>query len=105
MINLLKFVLNPITDDGNGRLSLTRLTFIAIMYSVYCRVNQGQGIDWSVLIIILFLLIYFCFKDQAPTLIGKLFDSISAIKANPVKIIADEIKVKQTETSKEDKSE
>lgn len=98
MINLLKFILNPITDDGNGRLSLTRLTFISIMYAVYGRIQVGQGIDWSVLVIILFLLIYFCFKDQAPMLISKLFDTISSMRISPASI-TNEYK-KQNDTGK-----
>lgn len=83
--NLFKFILNPITDDWNGGISLVRLTFIAIMYGTYQNILDNKGIDWSVLVIILFILIYMCFKGEAPELIGKLLDSVGSLKSETIK--------------------
>ena len=78
--NLFKFLLNPLTDDWNGGISLVRLTFIAVMYGVYKDILNNRGIDWTILLIILFILIYLCFKGEAPQLISKLFDTIGTLK-------------------------
>lgn len=79
MKNLILFILNPILDDWNNKPSLIRLTYIALMYSVILIVMEQGSIDWSVLVIILFLMIYLCFKGEAPKLISKLLSTVALI--------------------------
>jgi hypothetical protein len=85
MLNQLKslilFILNPILDDWNNKPSLIRITYVAIMYAIVGVIMSGQGVDWSVLVIVLFIMMYLCFKGEAPRLIEKLLDMVTAIKA------------------------
>lgn len=79
-----KFLVNPITDDWNGGISLIRLTFIAIMYGVYQLMEKSNPLDWSYLVIVLFLLMYLCFKGDSAPLISKLIDMVTTIKTSAV---------------------
>lgn len=84
MINFIKnivfFILNPITDDWKGGLSLMRLSFIVMLYHVVKIIDIQGAIDWSILVVILFQFIYICFKGEAPQLISKLLDVVGDIK-------------------------
>lgn len=103
--NLIRFILAPVTDDWRGGLSLVRLTFISIMYGVYQNIVKNEGIDWSILIIILFILIYLCFKGKAPELIGKLLDKTSDFKSDALKSITKKVGTNAPTSDKQDTSE
>jgi len=87
LLNFFRFWLSPITDDWKGGVSLIRLTFIALMYGIYKLLEKNQPIDWSHLIIILFLLIYLCFKGDAAPLISQLLNSITSLKSSTISAI------------------
>lgn len=100
--SILKFFLNPIIDDWNGGISLVRLTFIAIMYATYTNILANKGIDWSTLVIILFILIYMCFKGDAAVLIGKLLDNVGNLKSSVASKMTEIKKANSTSASDSD---
>ena len=103
--NFFRFLLNPVTDDWNGGISLIRLTFIGLMYGVYHLLEKNLPIDWSYLVIILFLLIYLCFKGEAAPLISQLLNSINSLKEMPMNLLKTQMKKEEPKTPPDDKTD
>lgn len=60
-----------------------------MMYGIYHLLEKNIELNWTYLLLTLFLLIYLCFKGDAAPLISQLLNLIGSLKNIPADLLKD----------------